>query len=79
MWGILVKPVEPGQGAGCHYYFALMGSQFFYCSDGMEGALFKVPIYIYLAPMLHYQQTILGEEMHLLITLWLALWLLIIL
>ena len=46
MCGILVKPVEPGQGAGCHYYFALMGSQFFYCSDGMEGALFKVPIYI---------------------------------
>ena len=36
MCDILVKPVEPDQGAGCHYCFALMGSQFFCCSDGKE-------------------------------------------
>ena len=78
MCGILVKPVEPGQVQVVTIILLSWEANFSIVRMVWNEHCLKF-LSIYLAPMLHHQQTILGEEMHLLITLWLALWLLIIL
>ena len=64
---ILVKPVEPGQGA----IICLSWEASFW--DGIEWVLYEVPSY--LAPTLlpFHEQRISGEEMHSLIALWLLM------